>query len=58
MRQTAICKRRNAIVHECNIIRTKISPKKIQFSTTEPFELKKDIEFAENFGKFLASRLG
>lgn len=55
---SSIYKRRNTIVHECNISRTKISPKKIRFDVAEPSELKRDITFAEDFGKFLASKLG
>ena len=52
-----IYRRRNAIVHECNILRTKISPKKVRFDVVDPSELKKDIEFSEKFGRFLASKL-
>src|SRR3989344_1158287 len=49
-----ICKRRNAIVHECNIKRTKKSPKIIRFDLVTSTELRKNIDFAEKFGKFLA----
>lgn len=52
-----IYRRRNTIVHECNVLRTKISPKKIRFEAINPVELKKDLDFVEDFGKFLAEKL-
>ena len=53
-----IYKKRNTIVHECGITRTKISPKKIRFDVFTAAELKKDIDFSKRFGKFLANELG
>lgn len=54
---SSIYRKRNSIVHECNVHRTKISPRKIQFEVADPSELKRDIAFAEDFGKFIASNL-
>ncbi len=56
-RWRSICKKRNSLVHECNIVRTKISPKNIRFNPISSDELKKDIGFIEDFGKFLADKL-
>lgn len=54
---SSIYRKRNNVVHECNIIRTKISPKKIRFENINLPELRRDIIFAREFGKFIATKL-
>lgn len=56
-RWSSIYKKRNTLVHECNILRSKKSPKIMRFEVIHPEDVKKDIDFAENFGKFLAEQL-
>ena len=54
---SSIYRRRNAIVHECDIKRTKLSPKNIHFESVDIIALRKDIGFVRDFGRFLAGKL-